>query len=133
MLFVFEQRSLVKENVVKHTSLSQRYYSCSIYPRTRDGTVVRTLASHYFGRVISRTLLFMSAEFVVDPRPNSNHFVENHTLGNVNFLFINFGLFSWCIFRLKKVFRQLWLQNRKNSTKKQNAIRKNCEILELHS
>ena len=87
---------------MKHASLSQRYYSCSIYSRTRDGTVVRTLASHYFGRVKSRTLLFMSAEFVVDPRPNSNHFTENHTLGNVNFLFTNFGLFSCCIYRLKK-------------------------------
>ena len=43
-------------------------HSCSMYLRTRDGTVVRTLASYHFGRVISRTLLLMSAEFVVDPR-----------------------------------------------------------------
>ena len=63
---------------------------------------MRTLASYHFGRVITRTLLFMSAEFVFDPRPNSNHFAENHTLGNVNFLFTNFGLFSCCIYRLKK-------------------------------
>ena len=44
----------------------------------------------------------MSAEFVFDPRPNFNHFAENHTLGNVNFLFTNFGLFSCCVYRLKK-------------------------------
>ena len=77
-------------------------------------------------------LAFQVGWVCFDPRPNSNHFAENHTLGNVNFLFTNFGLFSCCIYRLKKkVFRQLWLQTRKTSTKKQNATRKNCEILEL--
>ena len=47
-------------------------------------------------------LAFQVGWVCFDPRPNSNHFAENHTLGNVNFLFTNFGLFSCCICRLKK-------------------------------
>ena len=33
-------------------------HSCSMYVRTRDGTIVRTLASYHVGRVISWTLVF---------------------------------------------------------------------------
>ena len=40
--------------------------------------------------------------FILINIPNSNHYAENHTLGNVKFLFINFGLFSCFIYRLKK-------------------------------
>ena len=47
-------------------------------------------------------LAFLVGWVCFDPRPNSNHFAENHTLGNVIFLFTNFGLFSCCIYRLKK-------------------------------
>ena len=75
----------------------------------------------------------MSAEFVVDPRPNSNHFVENHTLGNVNFLFTNFGLFSCCICRLKKSVSAALATKQEELNEETERNQKNCEILEFLS
>ena len=112
------------------------------------GVIFHSLPSHHCGWVIFRTLLLMSAEFVVDPRLFPWHFFQ----GLLVFILIkstfripittrrtiSWEIWNFCSFILvcflvafsdwSKVFRQLWLQTRKTFTKKQNATRKNCEI-----
>ena len=128
-------------------------HACWMYLRTKEGIFVKTLASHHCGWVISRTLLFMSAEFVVDPRIFSRRF----SLGSPFFLLIKLTFripitmwrtISWVMWNFcalilvcflvaftgwNKVFRRLGLQTRKHSPRKRTQYEKTAKFLELLS
>ena len=127
------------------------YHTCWMCLKTRRGIVVRTPGSHYCGRAISRTLLLMTAEFVIDPRlfpprfssgsPCRSFFLIKLTFRIPITMRIPWEMWNFCSLILvcllvaftgwNKVFRWLWLwlQARKTFTEKENATRKKCEIL----